>query len=264
MGSVSASAFMYYCNSTRHDLFAFLERSNNSEISNSVLDLVKKQDDFLARMIGMGLQNTQSNNTQNSTITREHAQGSNAQDSSANRNRHTNSTIIPDVPDADRPRGNSETRGSIDNLSNTSELFQSIINNTNYIGRNDNVRNIIRTVTAQTILPALTSLFNQNTPPDSVVGLTQEEIDGVTTEICFNEIESPMNLECPISQEIFDENERVIVLECGHIYKKDSILQWFTQGTYCPLCRVPLTPRENRNISEPMTFHIGITVDEGE
>ena len=174
-----------------------------------------------------------------------------------------NSRITSDLSSifSERFGGNTETRNSIHNTSsNASELFQNIINT----GSHDNLRNIIHTVAAHTIMPALTNFINQNTPPEQIIGLTEEEISDVTTELCFREIIDPTNLECPISQETFEADDDVIMLQCGHIYKKESILQWFTQGTYCPLCRVPLTQRENRNISEPMTFHIGISVDDAD
>ena len=69
MESVSSSAFMYYCISSRKCLFDFLERSDNFTINNLVLDFVKKQEEFLVHMINMEQTNTsyERNNTQNNS-----------------------------------------------------------------------------------------------------------------------------------------------------------------------------------------------------
>ena len=57
----------------------------------------------------------------------------------------------------------------------------------------------------------------------------------------FNEIESPLNYFCPISQIDFSANDNVIQLKsCNHIFSPHNILQWFETNVHCPLCRADI------------------------
>lgn len=43
---------------------------------------------------------------------------------------------------------------------------------------------------------------------------------------------------CPICQDDFEESQTVAVLPCGHIFEKNSIIQWLTdESNKCPVCR---------------------------
>lgn len=266
----STNSFMKYCDSTRHSLFRFLEKTNDFSVNSDIFNMIRRQDDFLMRMI-------------------EAEHGSTSEMSPRPTNTTTNvsnqTAANPDYSTQIHPRGSSVSQreggrsrgGSIDtsnqtqepNLQHigrnnqsaipTGELFQ-VLNNS---GANESFSSIIQTMATNTLLPALTNFLDRATASSNPArGLTQDEIDEATTEICYNEIEDPTNRICPISQEELDENEQVIMLQCGHIYKKDKILQWFTQGTYCPLCRIPLTTREHGSIEEPMTLYVGITLED--
>ena len=61
-----------------------------------------------------------------------------------------------------------------------------------------------------------------------------------TTDLSYNV--------CPISLEDFVENEEVCqIRHCGHIFKKNSIMRWFSAShVHCPVCRYDL-----RNYREP-------------
>lgn len=61
-----------------------------------------------------------------------------------------------------------------------------------------------------------------------------------TTDLSYNV--------CPISLEDFVENEEVCqIKQCGHIFKKNSIMRWFSAShVHCPVCRYDL-----RNYQEP-------------
>jgi hypothetical protein len=42
---------------------------------------------------------------------------------------------------------------------------------------------------------------------------------------------------CPIERELFESDELVVVLECGHYFKTESIRQWLTVSSHiCPCC----------------------------
>ena len=47
--------------------------------------------------------------------------------------------------------------------------------------------------------------------------------------------------DCSICLEEMKEKNKVIILECNHIYHKDCIMEWFQKDNInCPLCREPL------------------------
>ena len=46
---------------------------------------------------------------------------------------------------------------------------------------------------------------------------------------------------CPITLELFNENEYIIELPCNHIFKEESINKWLTEeSNTCPVCRQEL------------------------
>ena len=67
---------------------------------------------------------------------------------------------------------------------------------------------------------------------------TQAEIQAATRTLLYSEIENPINTECPISHEPFENNEEVTqIRHCGHIFHTNGIRQWFGTGHHCPVCR---------------------------
>ena len=44
------------------------------------------------------------------------------------------------------------------------------------------------------------------------------------------------NNECIICLENMIKGERVKILECGHMYHNDCIMEWFKHKRECPLC----------------------------
>jgi len=46
------------------------------------------------------------------------------------------------------------------------------------------------------------------------------------------------NLECPISIKDFDNNDKIVILPCNHIFIEDKIKLWLTKSSNnCPICR---------------------------
>lgn len=46
------------------------------------------------------------------------------------------------------------------------------------------------------------------------------------------------NLECPISIKDFDNNDKIVILPCNHIFIEDKIKFWLTKSSNnCPICR---------------------------
>jgi hypothetical protein len=62
---------------------------------------------------------------------------------------------------------------------------------------------------------------------------TQNEIRYTT----FSGLETRNETICPITQETFNPEDNVVLLECGHYFKKDGFLVWARRSRSCPSCR---------------------------
>lgn len=63
-------------------------------------------------------------------------------------------------------------------------------------------------------------------------------IQHLMTTTTFNTILNPVNTSCPISHEEFVSTDEVIMInQCRHIFKKNSLLNWLTRRQTCPCCR---------------------------
>ena len=56
-------------------------------------------------------------------------------------------------------------------------------------------------------------------------------------------------IRCPIAMTDFSNNDICVKLPCNHIFKIQSILQWFTRSRSCPLCRRRINANNNGNNS---------------
>lgn len=57
------------------------------------------------------------------------------------------------------------------------------------------------------------------------------------TYTTFNELNNPNELTCPITQESFNTDDAVALLDCGHYFKKDGFMVWARRSRTCPSCR---------------------------
>jgi hypothetical protein len=87
---------------------------------------------------------------------------------------------------------------------------------------------------------------------DVVVAPTQEQICNAVERI-FIEQPDP-NVRCPISLEEFGRNDHILrIRHCKHIFKEESLLNWFRRNVRCPVCRYDIRdyrrPRGSRDVS---------------
>ena len=47
---------------------------------------------------------------------------------------------------------------------------------------------------------------------------------------------------CPISLDPIELGDRLVILECSHIFLEDNINEWLSKNHTCPLCRHDLRP----------------------
>ena len=70
---------------------------------------------------------------------------------------------------------------------------------------------------------------------------TNEQIQEATRSITYRDITSPVNTSCPISLNVFQEEDVVLQINrCRHNYTPSSLLEWFRSNTHCPLCRIDI------------------------
>lgn len=62
----------------------------------------------------------------------------------------------------------------------------------------------------------------------------------------YREIENPSETMCPITQEDFEPEDDVAVIQrCGHIFKYESLVTWLTRHQTCPSCRFNILSTSN-------------------
>jgi len=98
-----------------------------------------------------------------------------------------------------------------------------------------------------------TQTFNWNNLALSPVRVipNQAQIRRATTDTTFREISNPSNLLCPITQQPFDNNDEVTIIDhCHHIFTRRDLSEWFGNNVRCPVCRFDI-----RDYQEPITTH---------
>ena len=138
---------------------------------------------------------------------------------------------------------------------NIRDLIQCLNREPSSIGRNTSIppgTNI--PITQPPITTTLFSYILQPLPSNATaesVGLTSQQIQSATTNIPYRE---DMNeTRCPICLEDFEIGEPVCkIIACGHFFKRQSLLNWFSRNSHCPVCRGnvlhPQTPVDNRPV----------------
>ncbi len=52
---------------------------------------------------------------------------------------------------------------------------------------------------------------------------------------------NPINTTCPITHDIFSPTDNVIMInECRHTFKRNSLIRWLNRHQTCPCCRITL------------------------
>lgn len=112
--------------------------------------------------------------------------------------------------------------------------YQRSVNNQNHI-RFDNTRNTFPFPrTPYPIFNNLNHRFFDNVP----VPPSNEQIQIATLSTYYSNIVGPLNSNCPITLETFENNSVVTLIKyCGHIFKPEPLNNWFTENNRCPVCR---------------------------
>jgi hypothetical protein len=104
---------------------------------------------------------------------------------------------------------------------------------------------------------------------------TPTQVELATRTIRFGEIVDPINNSCPISLDVFNENDIVTVIRrCGHIFNTIQINAWFSANCRCPICRYDIRtyystsyndnnnalPNASPNLPEPITTDVSVNL----
>lgn len=80
---------------------------------------------------------------------------------------------------------------------------------------------------------------------------TQSQIEAATRVVRYSDIVSPINTNCPISMEPFNDNNMVTVIRhCGHIFNSDNFNTWFRSNCRCPVCRYDIRSYNSNTSSQ--------------
>ena len=83
---------------------------------------------------------------------------------------------------------------------------------------------------------------------------TQSQIEAATRIVRYSDVLSPRNRSCPISLDIFNDNDMVTIIRfCGHIFNTDEINTWFRSNCRCPVCRYDIRTYNSNALSEFFT-----------
>ena len=110
--------------------------------------------------------------------------------------------------------------------------YERSVNNQNYMRHN--IRRTAFPRTPYPIFHNFNSTFFNNVP----VPPSNDQIQLSTLTTYYSNIIGPLNSNCPITLEAFENNSVVTLIKhCGHIFKQESLNNWFTENNRCPVCR---------------------------
>ena len=67
---------------------------------------------------------------------------------------------------------------------------------------------------------------------------SQDVITRNTRLVRFDEVVNPLNYDCPISLERFQDNNMLTqIIGCNHLFCTSEITRWFRTNVHCPVCR---------------------------
>ncbi|KAM3136654.1 hypothetical protein pb186bvf_011290 [Paramecium bursaria] len=85
--------------------------------------------------------------------------------------------------------------------------------------------------------------------------VTQDRInEQITIEFKKSQGLSEEHTKCSICMADYEENEKLILLECTHRYHKQCIEEWMKRSYFCPVCKFDIRGRDNQQEEEDEEF----------
>lgn len=129
-------------------------------------------------------------------------------------------------------------------------------NRTPFAPNNNNLEQTLLSPLASMFENATAEMFSNLTPV--IVRPSRQQLDRATRIVRYGDIENPINTQCPISLENFQDGSNVVqILICRHIFQPSSFNQWFNSNVRCPVCRYDIrnyssTTENNEETSLPI------------
>jgi hypothetical protein len=137
--------------------------------------------------------------------------------------------------------------------------MQNIYNYPNIISHNNNNTNSgTRNTTSQTnnLIERIITNFLDTPITNNNLRPTPEQINNASRLVRYDVIENPSSEMCTISLQEFNDADQVRqILYCGHIFHENSLQEWFTRNTVCPLCRYDIRNYVRNDIQPSQNSH---------
>jgi hypothetical protein len=112
----------------------------------------------------------------------------------------------------------------------------------------------------QTLFRNSSTLNSNNTTPPTISRLSNTQIANNTRRILYDASFSEPR--CPVSLDDFEIDESVIqIIQCGHYFKSDVLMEWFRRNTHCPVCRYNLANQRVSSQSSDSTTQNNVIVE---
>ena len=135
----------------------------------------------------------------------------------------------------------SDLQTNNNNNNNNNINMQNIYNYPNIISHTNTSTRNTTSQSNNLIERFITNLFNTPITNNSQINNlrpTPEQINNASRLVRYDVIENPSSEMCTISLQEFNDADQVRqILYCGHIFHENSLQEWFTRNTVCPLCR---------------------------
>lgn len=120
--------------------------------------------------------------------------------------------------------------------------------NTNTNNNNHNLFSMLYTV------PFAIRTNTDGTTRSGAGAPTNDQINRATLNTVFSNITSPINATCPISRDEFTDDSQITMIRgCNHIFNRNSLREWFTSHSTCPLCRRDIREYRPLPTTDPTT-----------
>ena len=169
----------------------------------------------------------------------------------------SNTTINPDSSRSSIPNMDTDLSNNQNQISTLLQSLHAYHQNIEMYNRNiSDLLHIVRITHTPPSIPANIPRQTTRTSNAFTIGsgrrtqsttnrqLTQSEIaQHITTTTYENGMNDTV---CPISLDDFVIGESICKINvCGHIFKRNSLLQWVSSRNQCPVCRASIVSREN-------------------
>lgn len=163
----------------------------------------------------------------------------------ANYNSRQNRPYRNDIYYGGHPRSNISTEQTrTDRSVRSRRSHDNIIPNRANTTTEERLPNLLSNILLYSFHPA-----NVDNLTPVVVRPTQSDINNATEVIQWDvDLDNDM---CPITQETFTVNDRVTrIHHCGHCFKTDAIIRWFSSSVFCPVCRYDIRQYNNSSTND--------------